>query len=118
MRAITIATLLCVFAAAYGQHDLFLGQVTYGDIVLYRVNEYKYGFPFIVRESNIEYPLPGQVNNAVIRAIYIKDNDRDGNGGYPTVKTGGVGQRFAKIKLKSQRGSGFNFTIIIYGRFM
>lgn len=118
MRAITIATLLCVFATAFGQHDLYLGQVTYGDIVLYRVNEYKYGFPFFVRESTIEYPIQGQVNNAVIRAIFIKDNYSDGNGGYPTLKSGGVGQRFVKIKLKSQRGSGFNFTITIYGRYM
>lgn len=118
MRGITVITLFCVFAAAFGQHDLYLGQVTYGDLVLYRVNEYKYGFPFFVRESNIEYPLPGQVNNAVIRAIFIKDHDSDGSGGYPTVKSGGIGQRFARIKLKSQRGSGFNFTITIYGRYM
>ncbi|CAG9792501.1 unnamed protein product [Diatraea saccharalis] len=118
MRAFTIITLLYLFSAYYCQsHDLALGQATYGDVVIYKVNEYKYGFPMIVRKSTLEYPEPGQTNFAYIKAIYIKDNDKDGSGGYPTIAAGGVGQRFVKMKLKSQRGNGFNFTITIYGRY-
>ncbi|XP_063834263.1 probable salivary secreted peptide [Ostrinia nubilalis] len=118
MRALTILSIFCLIAAYNCQsHDLALGQATYGDVVIYKVNEYKYGFPLMVRKSDIEYPEAGQTNFAYIRAIFIKDNVRDGTGGYPTVSAGGVGQRFAKIKLKSQRGYGFNFTVTIYGRY-
>ncbi|CAH2058263.1 unnamed protein product, partial [Iphiclides podalirius] len=121
MRQASVCILLCVLAAACQSaaqsHDLVLGQATYGDVVIYKVNEYKYGFPFFVRTSVLEYPEPGQTNFAYIKAIYVKDNDRDGTGGYPTVSAGGIGQRFVKIKLKSQRGYGLNFTVTIYGRY-
>ncbi|CAF4770059.1 unnamed protein product [Pieris macdunnoughi] len=118
MRLLSLISLLCLAAAVSSQsHDLSLGQATYGDVIVYKLNEYKYGFPFMVRSSIIEYPEPGQHNFAYIKAIYIKDNERDGTGGYPTISAGGIGQRFVKIKLKSQRGSGMNFTITIYGRY-
>lgn len=119
MRTSSIAILLCIVAAASCQsHDLVIGQATYGDVIIYKADEVKYGFPFIVRSSIIEYPEPGQNNYAYIKAIYIKDNERDGSGGYPSISAGGVGQRFVKIKLKSQRGNGLNFTVSIYGRFV
>ncbi|CAH2098170.1 unnamed protein product [Euphydryas editha] len=118
MLALKLLFLICFIAASSCQsHDLAMGQATYGDVVLFKVNEYKYGFPLMVRTSIIEYPQPGQQNFAYIKAIFIKDHYIDGNGGYPTISAGGVGQRFAKIKLKSQRSHGFNFTITIYGRF-
>lgn len=119
MRYLTALLLLfsLVTLNSCQSHDLLLGQAGYGDVVLYQVNEYKYAFPLIVRSSTIEYPQPGQQNFAYIRAVYIKDNYRDGTGGYPSVSSGGVGQKFIKIKLKSQRGSGFNFTVTIYGRY-
>lgn len=119
MRLTVALSLLCLFVATYAQsHDLTLGQATYGDVVIYKVTENKYGFPLFVRTSILEYPEPGNHNFAVIRAIYIKDNYRDGTGGYPIISAGGVGQRFVKIKFKSQRGNGFNFTVTIYGRYM
>lgn len=118
MRAYTVISLFCLLAAASCQsHDLFLGQLSYGDLLVYKINEYKYGFPFIVRTSDIEFPEPGQRSIAYISAVYIKDHYTDGNGGYPIVKSGGVGQKFLKLKLKSQRGHGFNFTVSIYGRY-
>lgn len=118
MRAITIFPIFC-FIATYScqSHDLVIGQPTYGDIVIYKANEYKYGIPLTVRKSVIEYPEAGQNNFAYIRAINIKDHYRDGNGGYPIISAGGIGQKFVRIKLKSQRGSGFNFTITLYGRY-
>ncbi|CAH0403427.1 unnamed protein product [Chilo suppressalis] len=62
MRLFTVIGLLCLFDAYLCQsHDLMLGQATYGDVVVYKVNEYKYGFPLIVRKSTIEYPEPGQI---------------------------------------------------------
>ncbi|KAJ8708305.1 hypothetical protein PYW07_010430 [Mythimna separata] len=119
MRTSTIAVFLCVLAAASCQsHDLIIGQATYGDVIVYKADEVKYGFPFIIRSSIIEFPEPGLTNYAYIKAIYVKDNDRNGSGGYPSISAGGVGQRFVKIKLKSQRGSGLNFTVTIYGRYV
>ncbi|CAH0714894.1 unnamed protein product, partial [Brenthis ino] len=118
MRVLTVLSFVCFIAAAFCQsHDLVFGQANYGDVILYRVTEHKYGFPLIVRTTTIEYPEPGQHNLAYIRAVYVKDNWTDGTGGYATILAGGVGQRFVKIKLKSQRGSGFNFTVTIYGRY-
>lgn len=118
MRASLVFLLFCA-VAAYGQsHDLNIGQATFGDVIIYKANEYKYGFPLIVRTSILEYPEPGQHNYAYIKAIYVKDNERDGSGGYPMVSSGGVGQRFVKLKLKSQRSYGFNFTVTIYGRYV
>lgn len=118
MRYLSLIAILCLAAAVNSQsHDLAIGQATYGDVIIFKLNEYKYGFPLIVRTSIIEYPEPGQHNFAFIKAIYIKDNERDGTGGYPTISAGGVGQRFVKIKLKSQRSYGFNFTVTIYGRY-
>ena len=119
MRASSIAVLLCLVAAATCQsHDLMIGQATYGDVIVYKADEVKYGFPFIVRTSIIEYPEPGLQNYAYIKAIYVKDNVKDGSGGYPSISAGGIGQRFVKIKLKSQRGCGLNFTVSIYGRYV
>lgn len=118
MGVLTVLSILCLVAAAASQsHDLVAGQASYGDVVIYKVNEYKYGIPLIIRTSYIEYPEAGQHNFAYIKAIFVKDNYVDGNGGYPTISAGGVGQRFVKIKLKSQRSHGFNFTITIYGRY-
>ncbi|XP_075986224.1 putative salivary secreted peptide [Anticarsia gemmatalis] len=118
MRTLSVAILFCLAAICAGQsHDLSIGQATYGDVIVYKADEIKYGFPFFIRTSIIEYPEPGQKNYAYIKAIYIKDNERDGSGGYPSISAGGIGQRFVKIKLKSQRGGGLNFTVTIYGRY-
>nr|QTY40867.1 venom polypeptide precursor [Doratifera vulnerans] len=117
MRAVTIILLLSLCSVSYSQsHDLVLGRALPGDLILYKVNEWKYGFPLLVRTSVIEYPELGQSNFAIITAIVIIDNNYDGHGGYPVVEAGGVGQDFVKIKLESERSYGFNFTITIYGR--
>lgn len=118
MRFLSLFSVLCLLAATSCQsHDLIMGQATYGDVIIFKANECKYGFPFMVRTSDIEYPEAGQHNFAFIKAIFVKDNERDGTGGYAVVKSGGVGQRYVKLKLKSQRGYGFNFTVTVYGRY-
>lgn len=117
-----VTLLLLLLAALFAvnscqSHDLIVGQVTYGDVVLHKENIHKYGFPFIIRTSVVEYPLPGMHNFAQIRAVYAKDHYIDGSGGYPTISAGGINQKFVKLKLKSQRHHGFNFTVTIYGRY-
>lgn len=118
MRFLTLSAALCFLAGSLAQsHDLLIGQAAYGDIVIYKSNECKYAFPLMVRTTDVEYPEPGHQNFAYIKSIFVKDNEEDDTGGYPMLKDGGVGQRFVKIKLKSQRGYGFNFTVTIYGRY-
>lgn len=116
MRVITIITFLCVLVDVYG-HDLILGMVSRGDVILFRTNEYKHGFPFFVRESIVEYPPDGEEISAMITAILVKDNDGMDYGGYVKVNSGGIGQRFVSIELKSQRGNRLNFNITIYGKY-
>ncbi|KAL0811016.1 hypothetical protein ABMA28_010300 [Loxostege sticticalis] len=50
--------------------------------------------------------------NNIIKGIAIKDMD---NGlAEPSISLGGLGYNFVHIKLKSERGSGYNFQIEIY----
>lgn len=44
----------------------------------------------------------------------IKDNARDGSGGFATVKSGGINYRNAVIYFRSQRGGDINFDVGIY----
>ncbi|CAB3226113.1 unnamed protein product [Arctia plantaginis] len=119
MKILGLLVFIGLGVCCYTQsHDLMLGQPNYGDLPVYRFDQCKYGFPLITRSSIIEYP-GGQLSNIpYITAIYVKDNLEDGSGGYASLLEGGVGQRFVKIKLKSQQGGGFNFTVTIYGRFL
>lgn len=117
MQASTLIS-FCLIAGVLSQsHDLSLGTNSYGDIIIYKKNEWRNAFPLMVRTSMLDYPEEGLNNFATIKAIFIQDHDKDGSGGYPTIEAGGVGQKFVRIKLKSQRGYGFNFTITIYGRY-
>lgn len=45
----------------------------------------------------------------------IKDNARDGSGGFATVESGGVNYRYVTIYFRSQRGGDINFDVGIYG---
>lgn len=45
----------------------------------------------------------------------IKDNARDGSGGFATVKSGGVGYRSVLMYFRTQRGGDINFDVGIYG---
>lgn len=72
--------------------------------------------PLIKRKTIVDFPEKDHSNFATIEAIYVKDNNKHSTA-YASVTAGGIGQKFAKIKLKSDRGDGFNFTITIYGRY-
>lgn len=66
--------------------------------------------PFIKREEEIyfEYPLGDQK----IKGIAIKDLLN--SNAEPSINRGGLGLNFVNIKLKSERGSGYNYLIEIY----
>lgn len=46
--------------------------------------------------------------------MMFKDNARDGNGAFTTIKSGGVGYRHVYIYFRSQRGGDINFDVGIY----
>lgn len=66
--------------------------------------------PFLKREKFVNFELS---NGDKIKGIAIKDMDNAL--AEPSITQGGIGFGFANIKLKSERGSGFNFQIEIYG---
>ncbi|CAH2098169.1 unnamed protein product [Euphydryas editha] len=118
MRALTLSFFLC-FIYACQSDDLTIGQASYGDVILFQHYEHKYGFPFIVRTTTIDYPETQKgytMNMAVITGIFIKDLNRIGEKGYATITAGGVGRRFVEIELKSQRFEGLMFNVTIYGK--
>lgn len=58
------------------------------------------------------YEVPEVYGNEKIKGIVITDLD---NGlAQPSITLGGLGFKFVNIKIKSERGSGFNFVIEIY----
>nr|QTY40870.1 venom polypeptide precursor [Doratifera vulnerans] len=119
MRALTVILLFSICSACHSQsHDVTLGRAQPGDVLLYKGEEWKYGFPLFIRTTLFEFPKPNTGNIAYISAIIIRDHYYDGTGGFASIKAGGVGQNFVKIELKSQRHHGFRFTISIYGQFL
>ena len=66
--------------------------------------------PLFKREKFVTFEYP--VGDQRIKGIAIKDMD---NGlAEPAITMGGLGFNFVNLKLKSERGSGFNFHIEIY----
>ncbi|CAF4769997.1 unnamed protein product [Pieris macdunnoughi] len=80
---------------------------------VHKVYEAEYeanSIPFFKRsqEVSIEYPVGDQK----IKGIAIIDLQ---NGkAEPSITSGGIGFGFAKIKLKSERGSGYKFRLEVY----
>ncbi|XP_019874892.1 uncharacterized protein LOC109602890 [Aethina tumida] len=64
--------------------------------------------------KTIAWPNGGNVNSDEIKCIYVEDLIANGNGGYPTVTSGGVGQKSVTILLQSQWMKGMSFRISIY----
>lgn len=50
-----------------------------------------------------------------IACVMIKDQAKDGSGGYATIKEGGFNYRHVTINFKSQRGKDIQFAVDIYG---
>lgn len=68
--------------------------------------------PFFKRVTEKVYEVPEVYGNEKIKGIVITDLD---NGlAQPSITLGGLGFKFVNIKMKSERGSGFNFVIEIY----
>lgn len=103
---------LCVVTTVVHCKSVLVGQ-TYEHGVIRRVYEKSIeasGIPLFKREQEVlfEYPLGDQM----IKGIAIKDMQN--SNAEPSITRGGLGFNFVNIKLKSERGSGYNFLIEIY----
>ncbi|CAK1547764.1 unnamed protein product [Leptosia nina] len=74
------------------------------------MNFAKSAIPLFKRSQEVYFDYP--INDREIKGIAIIDLD-DGMA-EPSITSGGLGFSFAKVKLKSERGSGYNFRIEIY----
>ncbi|XP_075222520.1 putative salivary secreted peptide [Lycorma delicatula] len=96
-------------------HNLILGQRTWGDRLLFHqvVDVHRKLFRKVTYD--VKYPS-GSYGNANISCITVIDLKSDGTGGYPYLKSGGVGYRSALINLLSQRSHGLHFNVTVYGK--
>ncbi|CAK1547763.1 unnamed protein product [Leptosia nina] len=68
------------------------------------------GIPLLKREEEVKFEYPSA--DQKIKGIAIKDLE---NGlAEPSITSGGIGFNFVRIKLKSERGSGFKFVVEIF----
>ncbi|XP_037300007.1 uncharacterized protein LOC119190872 [Manduca sexta] len=103
--------LLCV-TSVYSK-SVIVGQVYDYNGVVRKVFEKvvdSSSIPLIKREKEIDFELP--TPQQTIKGIAIKDLD---NGlAEPAITRGGLGFNFVKLKIKSERGSGFKYLVEIY----
>uniref|UniRef100_U5EYF4 Putative salivary secreted peptide n=1 Tax=Corethrella appendiculata TaxID=1370023 RepID=U5EYF4_9DIPT len=88
----------------------------YDQVLNYTIASVK-GSIWQTKSTELVFPPRGQRNWRNITAINVFDQYYPaGEGGYATLKAGGPRFNHTTIKLKSQRGKGYNFVIEIYGR--
>lgn len=105
--------ILCAIVVAVHCKSVIVGQTweQAGVRKVYETTVSANSIPFFKREKFVNFEFPDQISR--IKGIAIKDLD---NGlAEPSITMGGLGFNFANLKLKSERGSGFNFLIEIYG---
>ncbi|KAJ3644055.1 hypothetical protein Zmor_026729 [Zophobas morio] len=98
--------------------DLIVGKIHPMDHRLFKQIYWKTGRWWSGREKIIQYPadLPGSYGrHETISAIRAFNQFYDGLNSKAELVSGGVGKRFAKIKLSSTWGKGFRYLVVIYG---
>lgn len=94
-----------------GSHDLVIGKVEPGDILLHQEQK-RPGCSLFSRVTH-EFKYRG---DKLITAVVAKDNWSDDTGGDPQVISGGLGQTHVTVKVTSEPLRGFNHTIYVYGK--
>ena len=117
MRVLAVISILCVISISLGARDLMVGEVGPDDVILFQETEYWEGVYAFQTKRYIRYPKLKRDENATITAIFIKDNKKDGTGGYPRILEGGVGYKYVRIQIRNLKNLGYNSTITIYGRY-
>ncbi|XP_077294012.1 putative salivary secreted peptide [Arctopsyche grandis] len=102
--------------ASNNSHHLIVGNVTpVRDTEIFHQIVTKSSSLLRVVVEDVTYPPPGVVPLYTITCIRALDQYMDGEGGYATLKEGGVGFKNVTLHLKSQRGNGFNFIVEVWG---
>ncbi|XP_075216421.1 uncharacterized protein LOC142321849 [Lycorma delicatula] len=97
-----------------GTHDLFIGNLTEGDVLLYHSGIAAAGKGNESFTYDFQYPAYGY-NNLTISYLKVIDLLGEGRNGYPSLKEGGVGYNYTVISFKSNSSYGLNFNLTIYG---
>ncbi|XP_075215051.1 uncharacterized protein LOC142320957 [Lycorma delicatula] len=97
-----------------GTHDLFIGNLTGGDVLLYHSGIAAAGKGNESFTYDFQYPAYGY-NNLTISYLKVLDLLGKGKNGYPSLKEGGVGYNYTVISFKSNSSYGLNFNLTIYG---
>ncbi|XP_077288073.1 putative salivary secreted peptide [Arctopsyche grandis] len=114
----TIITFLLValVACALAQSNHFeIGNKNPGDRQLYYEIVTKSSTVLTIVTKDVTFPVPGTINNGIITYIRAYDQYTNGNGGYCTLLSGGLGFQNVKLHFKSQRGHGIKFILEIWG---
>ncbi|XP_047530332.1 uncharacterized protein LOC125066330 [Vanessa atalanta] len=101
---IVFASCLCV---SYCK-DLIVGTSFNNRLIWQEKAEYV-SIPLKKRVKEVFFADPGQ---QIIKGIIARDLDH--TDASATITSGGVGQSYANIRLKSERGSGLNYQLEIY----
>ncbi|XP_046396570.1 probable salivary secreted peptide [Ischnura elegans] len=98
-------------------HDLILCDMKPGDQLLMRTQVKQKGQFLSYVDMDFMYPpVIGYEFTEVIHCIKVTDKVSDGNGGYATIKSGGLNQNAVTINLRSQLGKGIEFILEVYGQ--
>ncbi|XP_014255971.1 probable salivary secreted peptide [Cimex lectularius] len=96
-------------------HNAFFGtRLPHQDQLLYMEHARAGGRWLRVVTYPMSYPNPGDVRG-IISYIEVLDQFTDGTGGCPFLKSGGIGKDHVSLALKSQRSSGLDFVVRIFG---
>lgn len=103
--------LLCAVISTVHSKSVIIGQTSEQNGVkkVYQKSIEASPLPFLKRKLLITFEHP---DGESIKGISMKDLD---NGiAEPSITSGGLGYDFVNLKLKSERGHGYNFILEIY----
>nr|XP_014281227.1 probable salivary secreted peptide [Halyomorpha halys] len=97
------------------QHNAQFGKRTVNDMIDY-VDHIKEEYRFLrVIDKTVTYPPPNQDPSTVlINFIEVTDLYTNGNGGCPTLVSGGPGFNHTTIQFTSKRNHGLDFLLRIF----
>ncbi|KAK3933362.1 putative salivary secreted peptide [Frankliniella fusca] len=97
-----------------GTNDVIIGNCRSDDRLLMSQTVRKSSKWFKVRTEVVKYPTWGR-NGGLISCIQLQAL-KTANIGSANVQSGGPGQSFVEVKVKSDRGHSVAWNVIIYGR--
>ncbi|XP_038219070.1 uncharacterized protein LOC119837541 [Zerene cesonia] len=111
MKQVIIILLLLVFCVClYDAKDLVVGTRINNLLISTEKVVYK-GIPFIRRDKDYNYTDP---KARVIKGIIARDLSR--TDAEVTLVSGGVGDTHVTLHLRSERGEGLNYLILIFSQ--